>query len=126
MIDQRGKRFNFIHTERTTILSYKYDASGWKPTFDIAQHLRGSVDKFIYLSPFAGWIMTFDQTDGVDFTHASQIVLAFKASTIPAKADRRRTGDLNFAQSCDAAYRVDGHRQNRYAGFRPRSLTAFS
>ena len=54
--------------------------------FEVAQNLRGSEEKFIFLSPFAGWTLAFEATDGVDFSHVSQIVLTFKASTIPASS----------------------------------------
>jgi hypothetical protein len=83
--DQSGNLMNFVHRKRPTILSYKEDGGVWKATYDVTNNLGGSEDKYLYLSPFAGWTLrTDDRGDGVDWTNVREIKLLFKARDLPS------------------------------------------
>ena len=84
--DQSRQKLNFTHAKRVAILSYELRSGKWEPTFSKANNLRGSVDRYLFVSPFAGWHVWFSPDDRVDLKHINQIKVAFKAQGIPANS----------------------------------------
>ena len=86
LADQNGQRFNFNHEKRITILSYALESGKWTPTFQNTNNLGGSVERYLFVSPFASWNLWFSPDDGVLFERVRQITFAFKARCIPANS----------------------------------------
>jgi len=81
--DKAGKVFNFLHSRRPTILSYRRSGEDWVPTVAVAGNLRGD-DKYISLSPFTTWTVEFDPVELVDWSTVTKFACAFKLTVIPS------------------------------------------
>jgi hypothetical protein len=51
----------------------------------VANNLGGG-DKYLYLSPFAGWTLQVEKKDHLDWTHVKTVKFFFKANFIPSDA----------------------------------------
>jgi hypothetical protein len=79
----RGKIFNFTHQERPTILGQRSTAEGWSPIFEVEGNLRGSDNRYLFLSPFATWVLRAEPPNCISFEKLTEMKLSFHARVIP-------------------------------------------
>jgi hypothetical protein len=82
--DQDGNLMNFSHRKRPTTLSYRRKGAGWQELVVVSNNLGGSDDKYLYLSPFAGWTLRTMGDDQVSWARVREIKFLFKARFIPS------------------------------------------
>src|SRR5262249_26193325 len=82
--DQAGNLMNFSHRKRPTTLAYRRKGKAWEPLVEVSNNLGGSDDKYLYLSPFAGWTLQKMGDDQVNWTRVKEIKLSFRARFIPS------------------------------------------
>jgi hypothetical protein len=82
--DQAGNLMNFSHRTRPTILSYKIAPNGLTEIVAVENNLGGDDNKYLYLSPFAGWTLQTEGDDHVDWSKVAELKFLFKATFIPA------------------------------------------
>lgn len=82
-LDPDGNLMNFSHRKRPTTLAYRKKNEQCEPIVDISNNLEGN-ERYLYLSPFAGWTLQTTGDDHVDWSGVKEVKFSFKVRFVPS------------------------------------------
>lgn len=88
LVSAGGALMTFFHRSRATNLLYDFSGGQWTEVASTANNLRGSADRFLYLSPFATWGFYVQSDTRINWTRVQQLVFKFKGKFIPRLSTR--------------------------------------